>query len=168
MGVSRANMAGRPGRRRPANHYTEKIDRVTMKNGLRLGFRSGLEKKNALLLEQAGQSVRFEEMKIPYTVPETARTYTPDFVLDNGIIVETKGKLEPKDRAKHLFIKLQHPELDIRFVFSRANDKIYKGSPTTYAQWCEKHGFQWASRMIPTHWLREKGPSRRPEEVLAQ
>lgn len=161
-------MAGRPKRKRTANHFTEQLDKVTMKNGLRLGFRSGLEKKNALLLEQAGQGVRFEDLKISYTVPETHRTYTPDFVLDNGIIVETKGKLEPKDRAKHLFIKLQHPELDIRFVFSRAGDKIYKGSPTTYAQWCDKHGFKWASRVIPTHWLREAGPERRPEEVLGR
>lgn len=165
MGVSRANMAG-GSRRRRTNHYTESLDKVTMRNGLRLGFRSGLEKKNAIFLEQQGQEVRFEILKIPYVVPETNRSYCPDFVLDNGIIVETKGKLEPKDRAKHLFIKQQHPELDVRFVFSRPFDKIYKGSPTTYAQWCEKYGFKWASRMIPDQWLREKGPSRKPEEVL--
>ena len=28
------------------------------------------------------------------------------------------------DRKKHLLIKEQHPELDIRFVFSRAGNKL--------------------------------------------
>jgi hypothetical protein len=166
MGVSRANMRGRPRGRK--NHYTEKLDKVTMKNGLRLGFRSGLEKTNARLIESAGQRVRFEEMKISYVVPETSRTYTPDFVLDNGIIVETKGKFEPSDRAKHLFIKTQHPELDIRFVFSRPQDKIRKGSPTSYAMWCDKYGFKWASKVIPAAWLKERGVRKQIKEALGK
>lgn len=139
-----------------------------MSTGIRHGFRSGLEKQNALLIEKAGYPVRFEDIKIPYVVPKTTRKYTPDFPLHNGIIVETKGKLEPKDRGKHLFIKEQWPELDIRFVFSRPQDRIYKGSPTTYAMWCDKYGFKWASRMIPLEWLQEEGPKRKPEEVLGQ
>ena len=138
-----------------------------MKNGLRLGFRSGLEQKNARFLEAHGQVVRFESLKIPYVVPETRRKYTPDFVLENGIIVETKGKLEPKDRAKHLFIKHQHPELDVRFVFQRASDKINKGSKTTYAMWADKHGFQWAIGIVPKAWLKEPGPEIHPDKVLA-
>lgn len=137
-----------------------------MANGLRLGFRSGLEKTNAILLEKFGQKVRFEDIKIPYVVPETNRTYTPDFVLENGIIIETKGKLEPKDRAKHLFIKLLHPELDIRFVFQRPYDKIRKGSPTTYAAWCEKHDFKWTTKVIPEAWIKEKGPKQSPDKTI--
>lgn len=166
MGVSKANQRGNSRWRGRHNFYTKSLDKVTMANGVRLGFRSGLEKTNAKLLESWGYPVRFEDIKIPYTVPETKRTYTPDFPLANGIIVETKGKLEPKDRAKHLFIKTQHPELDIRFVFQRPHDKIYKGSPTTYAMWCDKHGFKWAVRVIPKEWCKEKGPKRKPEEVL--
>lgn len=134
--------------------------------GLRNGFRSGLEEMNARFLESQGVVVSFETLKIPYTVPETRRTYTPDFPLPNGIIVETKGKLEPKDRAKHLFIKLQHPELDIRFVFQRPYDRITKTSKTTYAAWADKHGFRWAAKIIPADWLKEPGPARKPEEVL--
>ncbi|CAE7866145.1 unnamed protein product, partial [Symbiodinium necroappetens] len=121
---------------------------------IRHGFRSGLEETNARHLEALGQKVRFEELKIPYIVPETRRTYSPDFILDNGIIIETKGKLEPKDRAKHLFIKTQHPDLDIRFVFQRPHDKINKGSPTSYAMWADKYGFKWASRIIPEAWTK--------------
>ena len=46
-------------------------------------------------------------------------------------------------------------ELDIRFVFSNPNTKIYKGSKTTVAQWCEKYNFKYATKYIPTAWLKE-------------
>ena len=161
MGVSRGNMGGNYLNRR--KRFAPKTSEAV---GLRYGFRSGLEEQNAKFLEGLGVVVQFESIKIPYTVPETNRTYTPDFPLDNGIIVETKGKLEPKDRAKHLFIQHQHPDLDIRFVFQRPQDKITKGSKTTYAMWAEKHGFKWAAKMIPEAWVRESGPKRKPKEVL--
>ncbi len=164
MGVSQS--AWKKGRR-GQNTFTT-IQKVNMKNGLRLGFRSGLEADNAKFLETKGQPIRFEAIKIPFTVPITYRKYTPDFVLRNGIIVETKGKLEPKDRAKHMLIAQQHPELDIRFVFQRPHDKIVKGSKTTYAAWCDKHGFKWAARVIPEHWLIEDGPARSPDDVLKE
>lgn len=170
MGVSRQNWDGnRPkaqrARRGAQNHYTKRLDQ-NMKNGLRLGFRSGLEATNAHLIEARGETVRFEELKIPYVVPESTHKYTPDFELDNGIIVETKGKLEPKDRAKHILIKEQHPELDIRIVFQRPHDKIRKGSKTTYAMWCDHHGIKWASKVIPEVWMKEAGPKKKPAEVL--
>lgn len=153
--------------RRGKNNYLNVV-KQDMKNGLRLGFRSGLEADNANLLQQRGQEVRFEPFKIPFTVPVTHRKYTPDFCLENGIIVETKGKLEPKDRAKHMMIAQQHPELDIRFVFQRPHDKIVKGSKTTYAAWCDKLGFKWAARVIPEQWLAEKGPDKHPDQVLKE
>lgn len=165
MGVSRNNWSGGP--RSRGRVYPNRAKALAADPGLRHGFRSGLEELNAQHLTNLGVEVQFESLVIPYTVPETHRKYTPDFPLPNGIIVETKGKLEPKDRAKHLFIKLQHPELDIRFVFQRPHDKINKGSPTSYAMWAEKYGFKWASRVIPEAWVKEPGPLRKPEEVLA-
>jgi hypothetical protein len=125
--------------------------------GLRHGFRSGLEEKNAQHLKQHGIPVVFEKIKIKYVIPATERTYTPDFELPNGIIVETKGKFEPQDRAKHLYIKLEHPSLDIRFVFQRPNTPISPGSKITYAGWAERHGFKWATGVIPIQWTKENG-----------
>lgn len=136
------------------------------KAGLKHGFRSGLEVANGKLLEEHECPVLYEVVKIKYTVPETRRTYTVDFELPNGILVETKGIFDTHDRAKHLLIKAQYPELDIRFVFSNPRQPIYKKSPTSYAEWCEKHGFKWAKKLIPEEWLREKGPKRKPKEVL--
>jgi hypothetical protein len=61
----------------------------------------------------------------------------------------------PDDRQKHLLIKQQHPEYDIRFVFSNSKSKLNKESKTTYADWCNKHGFQYADKLIPVDWLKE-------------
>ena len=124
--------------------------------GLQHGFRSGLEKALSKQLEEAGLEIRYEEMEIAYTEPATKHTYTPDFVLPNDIIIESKGRFLLEDRKKHLLVKAQHPELDIRFVFSRSATPIYKGSPTTYAKWCEKNGFKYADKRIPVEWLTEK------------
>lgn len=120
------------------------------------GFRSGLEKRIADDLSSKGVPFNYEKLKIGYTVPSRDAKYTPDFVLlDNGIIVEAKGIFDAEDRKKHILIKEQHPELDIRLVFSRAKAPIYKGSPTTLAMWADKHGFQWAEKLIPQAWIDE-------------
>lgn len=120
------------------------------------GYRSGLEDKVASELTSKGVSYTYEKVKIKYIKPERQATYTPDFVLDNGIIVETKGRFVTADRQKHLLIKDQHPYLDIRFVFSNAKGRISKLSKTTYADWCNKHGFIYAEKSIPNAWLKEK------------
>lgn len=119
-------------------------------------YRSGLEQGIAAFLKEKQKKVRYECVRVEWEDLKY-RTYTPDFVLDNGIIIETKGMFDNDDRQKHLAIKEQHPELDIRFVFSNANTKIYKGSKSRYCDWCDKHGFQWAHRVIPEEWLHEEG-----------
>lgn len=124
--------------------------------GLKHGFRSGLEEKVAEQLEEAGIKVAYEETVIPYTTPATPHKYHPDFQLPSGIIIETKGRFLPADRKKHLTIKAQHPELDIRFVFTRSKATISKASKTTYADWCLKNGFLYADKLIPDGWLKEK------------
>ncbi len=119
-------------------------------------YRSGLEKVTAEFLVDKQKEVRYEKLKVEYE-DLRHRTYTPDFVLDNGIIVETKGLFSSDDRMKHLLVKKQHPSLDIRFVFWDAHKALYKGSKTRYSDWCEKHGFKWAHKVIPEVWLTETG-----------
>jgi hypothetical protein len=124
--------------------------------GLIHGYRSGLEEVN---LEWVGKclgldsTTLYECMKIPYFIPQTQHVYTPDIALPNGIIVETKGRFTAADRQKHLYVKQQHPELDIRFVFSNSKTKIRKGSKTSYADWCNKNGFLYAEKLVPKEWL---------------
>lgn len=114
-----------------------------------------MEDKNAEFLESLQIDPHYEEYYLTYTIPESLHKYTPDFVLPNGIIIETKGVWDAEDRKKHLLIKEQHPELDIRFVFSRSKTPIYKGSSTTYASFCEKNGFKYADKCIPKEWINE-------------
>jgi hypothetical protein len=123
------------------------------KSALKAGFRSGLEQDNAKHLDAHKVSYQYEKLKVPF-VPK-ARTYTPDFQLANGIIVETKGRFVPSDRSKHLLIQKQHPELDIRFVFSNSNQRLSKISAQTYGGWCSKHGFIYADGLIPVSWMNE-------------
>jgi hypothetical protein len=58
-------------------------------------------------------------------------------------------------RQKHRWLAEQYPELDIRFVFMRASNPIYKGSKTTYADWAERYEIPWADGRIPEEWLKE-------------
>ena len=127
-------------------------------------YRSGLEQEAAEFLKTRQKKVEYEKLKIEWEDLKY-RTYTPDFELDNGIIIETKGIFSPADRRKHLEIQRQHPSLDIRFVFSNANAKLYKGAKSRYCDWCEQKGFKWAHRVIPEGWLLEKG-SRMKEQRL--
>lgn len=118
-------------------------------------YRSGLEDRISEQLESAGIPFEYETVRIPYVVPASNHRYTPDFVLPNGIIIESKGLWETDDRKKHLLIKEAHPDLDIRFVFSSSRTKIYKGSKTTYADVCIKNGWKFADKLIPKEWLKE-------------
>mgnify|MGYP002700980301 FL=1 len=79
------------------------------------GFRSGLEVMVKDQLLSNNVVVKYEPIKIEWE-DLAYRKYTPDFLLPNGIIIETKGLFTAQDRRKHILIKKQHPELDIRFV----------------------------------------------------
>lgn len=117
--------------------------------------RSGLETKVASQLSAHGVEGVYETVVIRFVRPEAKARYTPDFPLPNGIVVETKGRFLSDDRQKHKHIKAQHPNLDIRFVFSNAKARLNKKSNTTYADWCEQYGFQWADKWIPETWINE-------------
>lgn len=121
-----------------------------------MGYRSGLEVQTARYLDSIGVKYGYENLKIEWEDLKY-RTYTPDIILMNGIIIETKGRFLPEDRRKHIAIQRQHPELDIRFVFSNANSRLYKGAKSRYCDWCDKYGFLWAHRVIPEPWLKEHG-----------
>jgi|TARA_B110000263_G_scaffold47487_1_gene39463 hypothetical protein len=132
--------------------------------GIKEGYRSGLEVTVSEQLTEEGIAWGYESYRIPY-MPKRVQHYTPDFNLGGRecdlkeIIVETKGRFVAKDRTKHLLLKEQYPNMDLRFVFSNPNQKLYKGSRTTYGQWCDKHGFKYSKGTIPREWFIELGKS---------
>ncbi len=123
------------------------------------GFRSGLEDNVNDMLKEHNKLFSYESEKISYIQPETKHNYTPDFVLNkmdgNKMYIETKGRWVKTDRLKFDLIFQQYPGVDIRFVFQNPNAKLYKGSKTTYAQYCDKKGWHWAKKEIPEEWLKE-------------
>ncbi len=134
-------------------------------------YRSGLEREVAAKLTQAGVPFDFEGHWIRYVVPAREAKYLPDFSFKGcPIILEPKGRFggavpgrrvstkdaAVKERQKFVLLKEQHPELDIRFIFSRASTPIYKGSKTTYGKWATDHGFLWSDKgQVPQQWLDE-------------
>ena len=132
---------------------TATITRIEKEYMKRLRFRSRFELQLAKGLADNKVKFEYESKKFLY-VPKP-RTYTPDFYLvESGIYIEAKGHLDKADRVKMALVKQQHKDLDIRFVFMNARNKIYKGSRTTYADWCNKHNFRWAEKSIPTEWFK--------------
>ena len=77
----------------------------------------------SILLEKEGIDFEYETMKLDYEWRED-KTYTPDFILPNQVILEVKGRFMIEDRKKHLFIRAAYPDLDIRFVFDNPHKKL--------------------------------------------
>lgn len=145
-------------------------------------FRSGLERDAAAKLTAAGVPFGFESQWIKYIVPQREAKYLPDFSFPNDcpIILEPKGRFggavpggkfrvstkdaAVKERQKFVLLKQQHPELDIRFIFSRASTPIYKGSPTSYGKWATDHGFKWAEKVVPDEWIEEIKAYQKPKK----
>lgn len=109
-------------------------------------LRSKLEAKSLEVLKKVGVATLFgyETTHIGYVVPSVEREYTPDWsTKGTKFHLEVKGKLDFATRNKMLLVQKQHPDHTFAFVFGRASNKIYRGSPTTYGDWAEANGFLW-------------------------
>jgi hypothetical protein len=132
---------------------------------LKAAYKSGLEVDIAEDLDAEGIEYTYEGEAVPYRVPERVAKYFPDFPRVNGtnIYIEGKGRFGhfrgdgagAKERQKLILVKEQHPEMDIRLIFTSAKKPIYKGSKTTYAKWADDHGFKWAEKRVPRSWIEE-------------
>lgn len=119
-------------------------------------YRSKFEATVAKALRSLGVKFGYENTKLNYVVPQRVASYTPDFVLPNGIIVECKGRFTLEDRKKMLYVIASNPDKRIRLLFQNSRVKINKNSKTTYADWCDKNGIIWAEGEIPKSWIKEK------------
>lgn len=123
--------------------------------GRKHGFRSGLENDFIQELESYNIDPSYESRQFEYTIPESKHIYTPDFPVSPHIVIETKGRWVLEDRQKMLLVIKQYPDIDFRIVFYNANQKIKKGSKTSYGMWCDKHGIKWANKTIPAEWIED-------------
>lgn len=102
-----------------------------------------------------GAKVEYEVDTLPYTI---SHNYTPDLTItfkDGTILyIELKGlgrSFDAHARQKMVAVKAQHPEKDIRIIFSR--DGRLMGMKMTASQWAEKYGFKYSIKEIPEEWL---------------
>lgn len=110
------------------------------------GLRSKLEQKaySILVAQNLQSKFKYESSVLDYVVPAKKRRYTPDFSTTDGKFhIEVKGKLDFETREKMNLVKHTHPDKIIVLVFGRANNKLYRGSPTTYGDWAQVNGFLW-------------------------
>jgi len=145
--AKRWSLANPEARKEIYTRYNWKVKHPLVPKG-----RGGLEKRIMEDLSGQGESFHYEILKIPY---QEARNYIPDFLLSNGIIIEAKGYWQTADRRKIRSVVTQHPELDLRMVFSNSKNRIAKGSKTTYADYCEYLGIPYADGLVPRNWITE-------------
>ena len=114
-------------------------------------YRSKFEAGIAANLIKNKVAFSYESLELDYIL---SCCYKPDFILNNGIIIETKGFLSKEDRRKMVAVKAANPSLDIRFCFQNAKTKLSRGKKRSlsYGQWATKNGFLWCEKSIPSDW----------------
>lgn len=132
------------------------------------GYRSGAEELLAESLTASGVGFSYESLKLEYEKPVRkgkckdcdgkkvvkVATYTPDFVLNNGTIIEYKGRLTATDRSKLIAVRNSNPDTKIHLLFGSDN-KLQKNSEKRYSTWATEHGFEYAIGVPPKRWLRK-------------
>lgn len=127
------------------------------------GMKSMLEVEIAADLDDRKVPWMYEEHAFPYSLcpnwtPDCGikpQAYTPDFWLPNqGIYLETKGKMTLETRKKMVAVKHHNPDLEIMMVFGYAKNKLSTAkNATRYWQWAEKEGFEWSDKEVLEEWL---------------
>lgn len=139
--------------------------RIKNKKVAGVWYRSGYEASIAEDLIRRGVEFDYESVCLNYSLPNKMgecgdcggkntfenRTYTPDFILHKGPIVEAKGRFLSKDRTKMLHVIKSNPGLDIRMLLQYDN-WLTKAKKTKYSRWCERNNIKYAIGKIPEEW----------------
>lgn len=132
----------------------KKVSRNTEYNGTT--YRSKYEANTAEFITDLKVRFKYETDKLEYTVPEVVRKYTPDFKVGK-IYIETKGRFTAIDRKKMQLVLACNPGVKILMLFDNSRIKLHRGSKTTYAAWCDKHGLYWADKSDLAHITDKEG-----------
>lgn len=125
-----------------------------MKPKFKKKHRSGLETAFQSICTSKRITVGYETDSIPFVTSPQKRRYIPDWTISEGVYIETKGRFTAADRKKALYIKEQHPNIRILYLFQRPDNKLSKVSKTTYGDWCDKNGLEWCGFEDMVTWLK--------------
>jgi len=109
-----------------------------------LGYRSIGEVRFKALCNIHKLKLSYEIKTVSYQ--HKPQKYTADFTFvrpKREIHLEYKGKLDTITRKKLLSVKRCNPDMELRLVFEKPNNFLYKGAKTRYWQWAEKNNFKW-------------------------
>lgn len=128
------------------DHRVKKTRKLAKIYAATMGYRSMSEVRFAARLNKLKVPFDYEKDKLTYQ--HAPQKYTVDFTLknkktDEPIYIEYKGKLDAATRKKMRSIKRCNPDTDLRIVFEKPRNKIFKGSKTTYGEWATKVGYKW-------------------------
>ena len=126
--------------------------RKARKEAIANGYRSKFELTFANKLKELGLKAQYESEKIHYIQPEKVRTYNPDWTIRKGIYIETKGRFTASDRQKMLYVQQSNPNEVFYLLFQNSSVTLSKASKTTYGQWCDKNGIEWADIKNERKW----------------
>jgi|TARA_Y100000034_G_scaffold83852_1_gene100442 hypothetical protein len=124
-------------------------------------YKSNLERNIAKALEESKIVFEYESQRLFYQ--PKVRTYLPDFYIpDDDFYIEGKGYFhDSQERTRHLLIREQLG-VDVKFVFGNSSNRIGKGSKMTYANWCDKHNFDYSDERPLKKWFsNNKGKGKR-------
>ena len=82
--------------------------------------------------------------------------YSPDFTLNNGIIIEGKGRFVAADRKKILSVLEGNNDItrDVFRMLFMQNRKLSAKSKKYYGDWCDDNDIIWAiGPEVPSDWL---------------
>lgn len=83
------------------------------------------------------------------------RSYTPDFFLANGVVIEVKGRLTRRDRKILIGVRKANTDLDLRLIFDK-NNRIHKRAKSRCSDWAERYNFQFSLKgVVPEEWTKE-------------
>ena len=131
-------------------------------------YASGLEERVAKELDALGVKYEYESVKFiwkdynPRAVCEVCgakevyqqRSYTPDFILAGGLIIEVKGRLTRRDRRVLCGVRKSNPDIDLRIIFDKDN-RINKGAKSRYSDWAASHDFLYSLKgKVPEIWTK--------------
>jgi len=126
-----------------------------------VGMKSILEVQVAASLDEMGVEWLYEHETLVYhtclgwdeSCNVKTQTYTPDFTLKNGVLLEAKGKMTLDTRKKMVAVKRCHPDRRICMIFGYANNKLSaRPNATRYWQWAEAEGFEWSDIVVKKEW----------------
>jgi len=147
-------------------------------------FRSLYERRIAAYLSSKGIKYGFETRQFKYFTPSrnnvicpncgvvrglVERTYTPDFVLANGVFIEAKGRLLAKDRSKLRAVVKQHPTLDLRLLFQKDGVITESRDKIRYTEWAKSFGIPSAiGPEVPSDWYAGRNRPKRLEKAYRE